>query len=143
MADRYGTAEAVKIRTGVSAADLGLDTTEALDAFLDDLLDEITDLMDRQMRKSYLTETVPRGLDGIASDVASDSLRVMVATRQTPVVRIDDFAIRIVQARSLSSDVLARLKLYSAGNGVASYDITQPDIADQSYTFTLADLDAE
>lgn len=134
----------MKIRTGITPADLGLDNDPALDAFIESVLDEVTELVDRRMRKSYLTEaTVPAGLDGIVNDAASDSLRVMVATRQTPVVRIDDFAIRAVQTQVFSRDIIERLKVYAKGSGVGSYDIVQSDLADLPTSFTLADLDAE
>lgn len=129
MADRYGSAASVITRTGVKPEDLGLDDDTALETFVEDVLDEVTDLLDRKMRKSYLTEdTVPAGLDGIANDACADSVRQMVVGRQTPVVRIDDFAVRTITNRVLNADILERLKLYSAGQGVGSYDIVQPDI---------------
>lgn len=147
MATRYGTAASVKTRTGVSAEDIGLDSDDELDTFLDGLLDETTDLMDRSMRTSLLTpDPVPAGLNAIANDIAADSLRTMVATRQTPVVRIDDFAIRTITTRVLSADVKERLALYSgsAGGTAANHELSNGDIADTyHWHFTLADLDAE
>lgn len=120
----YSTSADVIARTGVSPEDLGLTTTPELTAFMEGLLAEVTDILDREMRQSYLAAaTVPAGLNGIAADAASDSLRTMIATRQTPVVRIDDFAVRVIQSRILSPDIKERLKLYSTGRGVASVDM--------------------
>lgn len=136
----YATADAVKTRTGVQAEDLGLDTAGELDAFIVDLLTEITDLMDRVMRKSYLAETtIPPGLAGIAADAAADSIREMVATRQTPVVRIDDFAVRVIHSRVLGPDFRDRLKLYSLGGGVVSVELAQSDLAVSAF----GDLDQD
>ena len=144
MAVRYGSADSVKTRTGIQPEDLGIDSVEDLDIFIEGVLDEITDLIDRKMRKSYLAEaTTPKGLDGIANDAAADSLRVMVATRQTPVVRVDDFAIRAIQTQVFSQDILARLRIYSAGGGVGSFDVGSDTLAGLPEVFTLADLDAE
>lgn len=138
----YGTAASVVTRTGIGPTDLGLESDEELTEFLEGLLGEMTDVVDRQLRKSYLAD-VPAGLNGIVSDIVADAVRVMVVSRQTPVVRIDDFAVRTLTTASLSPDILRRLRPYSAGSGVASYDIVQEDIAGIPTTFTLADLDAE
>lgn len=126
----YSTPEAVKTRTGIKPDDLGLDTNAELDTFLVELLGEVSELMDRLMRKSYLAETtIPAGLNGIAADTASDSIREMIATRQTPVVRVDDFAVRVIHSRVLGPDIRERLKLYSAGGGVVSVDVGQADLS--------------
>ena len=129
MATRYGTAAGVKTRTGVQHGDLGLADDAALTTFLEGLLDEVTDVMDRKMGQSYLTVTVPKGLDGIANDAAADAVRTMQVSRQTPVVRIDDFAVRTIQSRVLAPDILQRLKLYSLGGGARSLELTQDTLA--------------
>ena len=125
----YGTAASVKTRTGINPDDLGLDDDAALTAFLEGLLLEATDLMDRRMRKSFLAEvSIPAGLNGIANDVCADSVKDMVATRQTPVVRIDDFAVRTIAARIFTPDVEKRLRLYGA-SGAADLDVTPGDLS--------------
>lgn len=148
----YGSIDSVLIRTGVKPEDLGFlavegePDPEAPDDFGDfivSLLEEAADVMDRKMRISYLPELtpIPAGLHGIANDVVSDSLRAMVVGRQTPVVRIDDFAVRTLTARLMSPDILERLKLYSAGQGAGSYDVGQDTIGDYAWTLDAADLD--
>jgi hypothetical protein len=148
----YSTPEAVKTRTGIQAADLGLEEDGGgetpLDNFLGLLLEEISDLMSRTMRKDWIAladagevEEVPAGLNGIAADIAADSVRAMVVGRQTPVVRIDDFAVRTVTSATLSRDVLKRLKLYSANGGVGSYTLAATDLAELATDLTAADLD--
>jgi hypothetical protein len=141
MADRYGTAAAVKTRTGVQPTDLGLADDAALTAFLEGTLNEVTDVMDRKMRQTYLTGVVPAGLDGIANDAAADAVRTMMVSRQTPVVRIDDFAVRQITARVLAPDIVERLRLYAAGGGVASYDVIQEELAPASSTVGIVVLD--
>jgi hypothetical protein len=132
----YGTVASVKVRTGIGPEDLGLDTEGDLDTFIGGLLDEATDLMNKKMHRDWyaditagLETAIPAGLNGIANDAVTESLRTMVSTRQTPVVRIDDFAIRVVQAKMLTPDILARLTLYSKGGGVVVIDVTPGDLA--------------
>lgn len=156
----YSSIDAVITRTGVSAEDLGFEFVEfeesgsgeeesgeppydAFGAFIEALLTEVTDLMDRHMRKSYLSETIPAGLNGIAADAAADSLREMVATRQTPVVRVDDFAVRVIQSRVLSNDIRDRLELYGKGRGAVSVDLDQDSLGGIPTTFNAYDLDGE
>jgi hypothetical protein len=128
MAIFYSSAAAVLTRTGIDPADLGLGTDEELAEFLEALLAEVSDLIDRSMGRSYLTSTIPAGLAGIAADIAASSVREMVATRQSPVVRIDDFAVRTISAQMFSSDITKRLALYGAGSRAASLDIATTDL---------------
>jgi hypothetical protein len=115
----YSTPDAVIERTGIVPKDLGLADDDALETFLEGLLTQMSDLLNRAMNRDYLAllaaasiDAIPAGLTGIASDVAADALRTMVATRQTPIVRIDDFAVTTLRARVFSDDVKARLRLY-------------------------------
>jgi hypothetical protein len=62
----------------------------------------------------------------------------MIATRQTPVVRIDDFAVRTLPSRLLTDDVRQRLRLYAAGGGAASADIALPDVVGSDWSWDLA-----
>ncbi|HSV93929.1 MAG TPA: hypothetical protein VLH81_12675 [Desulfobacterales bacterium] len=113
MTTFYSSAQAVRDRTGVRPGDLGQASDAALTTFLEGLLLEVTDLIDRKLNKSYLaTSPIPPALAGIAADIAADALRTMVATRQTPIVRIDDFAVRVIRSAMLSPDVNARLRLF-------------------------------
>lgn len=154
-AEFYGSAAAVILRTGVQASDLGLEDTAALTSAIEDLLTEATDLMNRRMRRrvevaGVLTAVhwnedadlaaIPSGLDGIANDIVSSSLRDMVATRQTPVVRVDDFAVRTLAARVFSPDIERRLRLYSSA-ALGSIDV-DPGLATTAVTLTAADLNA-
>jgi hypothetical protein len=129
VATYYGTPAAVRLRTGIGPEDLGLATDGELDAALEQLLAEVTDLLDRRMGRSYLGGQVPPGLAALAADVAADAIRQMIATRQAPVVRIDEFAARVITSRLLTPDVLERLRIYAAGGGARSVSLGLPDVA--------------
>ena len=129
----YATAQAVIARTGVQPEDLGQVDDETLTTFLEGLLAEASDLVNRKLRRDYLADLaagsiteIPPGLVGIVADVVADAIRTMVATRQTPVVRIDDFAVTTLRARFFSEDVERRLKLYRKGGGLVSVPIETP-----------------
>lgn len=112
----YSSSAAVVGRTGVKFDDLGLADEDALDAFLTDLLAEVSDLMNQSMRRDYIDEgAIPAGLNGIAADMATDAVTQMLVTRQSRVVRIDDFAIRTVTSRVLTPDIEKRLRRYAVG----------------------------
>lgn len=174
----YSSAAAVRTRTGVDPSDLGFDEAEsdptgALTGFLEELLTEASDLMNRVMRRSYLaaggpsdageddvddspsfpnttrdpdeidfayTGAIPPGLNGIAADVVADWVRTMVMTRQTPVVRIDDFAVKTVSSRTLTDDIKNRLKLYAKGRGAVSVDVGEDQLAPLPDILTAASL---
>jgi hypothetical protein len=128
----YSTAEDVIRRVGVQPKDLGWDeeeesgVDESLAEFIEGLLTEMSDLMNRKLGRDYLAlydagtiEEIPPGLNGIGADIAADSLRTMMATRQAPIVRIDEFAVATLRARVFSEDILDRLRLYGR-HGVRS-----------------------
>jgi hypothetical protein len=136
----YGSPDAVRTRTGVRAGDLGLAGEAELDTFLVQLLEEVSDVMNRLMRRDWLAELtagtitqIPAGLHAIAADAAAAALREMVATRQTPVVRIDDFAVRTIAPQLLAPDLRRRLRLYAAGGGAASAELGLPDLAGSTW----------
>ncbi|HSW42701.1 MAG TPA: hypothetical protein VLM76_09355 [Patescibacteria group bacterium] len=126
MASFYGTAQGVRDRTGVRAADLGQPSEAALTTFLEGILAEASDLMDRRIGTSFLATTAPVGLTGIALDIAADAIRIMIATRQTPIVRIDDFAVATIRSQMLSPDVIRRLRLYGR-QGMTTVWLTTED----------------
>lgn len=147
----YGDAASVVARTGIDAADLGLADGAALTTYLEGVLAELTDTFDRYMRTTYIDVVdangnpvaVPAGLNGVANDCGAYIIAQQVASRQTPIVRIDDFRVTVTTATVLTSDVKDRLKLYSAGRGAVSVDIGQDMIRDLPIIFTAEQLDGD
>ena len=115
----FSTAADVLTRTGAEPDDLNLEDGEALQTFIEKLLVEASDIVTRKLGRDYLAllnrgviTEIPAGLDGIVADVCADSMRTMLATRQSAVVRIDEFAVATLRSKMLSPDVLDRLRLY-------------------------------
>jgi hypothetical protein len=141
----YSTPAQLQLRTGIGPRDLGLGTQQELDGVLTELLEQVSDLANRVMRRDWLAELdaglvaeIPAGLHATVADMAATALREMIATRQTPVVRIDDFAVRTLPSRLLTEDVRQRLRLYAAGGGAASADIALPDVVGSDWSWDLA-----
>lgn len=137
----YASPADVRARTGIRPDDLGFVGEAELDSFLTTLLEQVSDLANRWMRRDWLDElarglvgAIPAGLHAVAADMAAQALREMVATRQTPVVRIDDFAVRTVPGQLLTPDVRERLRLYAAGRGASSQELALPDLAGATWT---------
>lgn len=147
----YGDAASVITRTGIQFDDLGLADAPALTAYLEGLLAEITDTFDRFMRTTYIGVVdassnpvpVPAGLNGIANDACAYVTAQQVASRQTPIVRIDDFRVAVASAAILTPDIKDRLKLYSSGRGAVSVDLGQDMIRALPVIFTADQLDAD
>ncbi|GBC86992.1 hypothetical protein HRbin12_00992 [bacterium HR12] len=143
----YSSPAEVRARTGIRPEDLGYLTEAELDSFLTGLLEQVSDLMNRLMRRDWLAELaagtvaeIPAGLHGVAADLAAASVREALATRQSPVVRIDDFAVRTVGTSLITPDVRERLRLYAAGGGVGSYELGLPDVAGASWSTDVGSL---
>lgn len=125
----YGTSDQVIRRTGVEPGDLGLEDDSALATLIDEFLDETADIINRRIGTDYTDDTsAVAGLVGIALDVVAATVAYYVAQRTTPVVRVDDFAVRIPTARFFTPDIIERLKLYGSG-GVSSADIDLADVS--------------
>lgn len=139
----YGDAASVITRTGIDPSDLGLADDPALTAYIEGLLAELTDTFDRHLRTSYLTTAVPAGLNGIANDACAYLVGQQVASRQTPVVRVDDFRVTVTSSTVLTNDVKERLKLYAAGRGVVTVDVGQDILRDTPIIFTADQLDGD
>lgn len=147
----YGDAASVKARTGIEATDFGFSQDSDLTTYLEGLLAELSDTFDRYLRTTYLGVVdansnpvpVPAGLNGIANDCAAYIVGQQVASRQTPVVRVDDFRVTVTSSTVLTNDVKERLKLYSAGRGAVSVDVGQDMLRDLPIIFTADQLDAD
>jgi hypothetical protein len=147
----YGDAASVITRTGIGPDDLGLADNTALTTYLGGVLGELTDQFDRYMRTTYIGVVdisnnpvpVPAGLNGIANDAAADRVIQQIASRQAPVVRIDDFRVSTTSTVVLTADVKDRLKLYAKGRGAVSVDLGQDMIRDLPIIFTADQLDGD
>lgn len=116
----YGTPEQVRAYTGIRPEDLGLsditggDTADQqLAAILVTWLGQATDIMDYIIGGSYLDDqTVPAGLHNIAVRIVANMIAQAVLRRETPVIRIGEYAVRMTDDTIITPSIRRDLMRY-------------------------------
>ncbi len=94
----YGSVANVRIITGIRPSDFGFDTTDELDTWLTVKMDEIAQSIERDRnRTDFAAEGWELIIDGIADRWGAAFVRFVMANRDTPIVRVDDFAVEMLQ----------------------------------------------
>ena len=124
----YSTPEDVIQYTGIQPGDLNLedddpegeDPKTAADkrtALLEKWLKQITSLIHGHQKMNYLElvdneelEEVPAGIHNIAMRMAANMVGQAVLRRETPIVKIDDFAVKMVSDAVMTKDIRTDLK---------------------------------
>lgn len=116
----YSTAEDVIQSTGIRAADLNFKNENDLKEWIEKRLVEIKDLIDRDRNRDYHEEgDVPPGIDAIALRIMSNHVGHAVLRRTTPIIRVDDFTIKMVEDSVFTKAIKDDLKRYPAKlNGI-------------------------
>lgn len=114
----YSTAADVISATGIRKEDLGIDTDEKLTEWIEARLVEIKDMIDHDRNRDYHAEEeekgtdVPPGIHGIALRMMANHISNAQARRSTPIIRVDDFAIRPLDERVFTPGIKEDLKRY-------------------------------
>lgn len=99
----YSTPAEVIAFTGVQPDDLGFKTdneagdtpAEQLTAQVTTWLEEIKDLIDQDRGKDYAAGTIPKGIHNIAKRACANMVMLAIQRRQSPIIRVDDFNIKM------------------------------------------------
>lgn len=120
----YSDPEAVRIATGVQPEDLGLDDTDELDTLLESWLTEVKDIIDRDRRQDFsdtdVWAEVPALVTSVARRMAGNAIAIAIVRRETPIIRIDDFSVKLVEDRLLTEDIRRDLALIPRGRTYSS-----------------------
>lgn len=108
----YSTADDVRHYSQVKPKDLGFDDVPALDDWIEDRLVEIADYIDEYCGRTWEPEEAPKGIHGIAREMARNVVSLSVTSRETPVVRVDDWRVRMVEPEILTDSIRRALRLY-------------------------------
>lgn len=111
----YGDAETVKLMTSLRHSDIGLDTDADLVTFIEERLVEVSALMNQDRGQTEATVTAKGWLDawnGIANRWASALIRFVMATRDSPIVRVDDFRVQPPNDQVPGTAILADLRRF-------------------------------
>lgn len=111
----YGSAETVRDITGLQPGDLKLADVATLDAWLEARLVEITGLMNQDRNRTEAnvallgwTET----WDGIANRWCAEFVRFVQASRDSPIVKVDDFNVEVPNDKVPGPGVLKDLRRF-------------------------------
>lgn len=116
----YGTVKEVIQSTGVKMDDLGFVTEEDLKEWIEARLVEIKDLIDRDRRRDYHVEAekegkeIPPGIHAIALRMMGNHIAYANLQRTTPIIRVDDFSIKMVEDQIFTSAIKTALRRYPA-----------------------------
>lgn len=109
----YSTVSDVQQHTGIRISDLGFDTDAELVTWVEGRLTEIKDLIDHDRNRDYTVDgSIPAGIHNIALRIMSNMVAMAVLRRETPIVRVDDFNIKMVEDRIFTTAIKDDLKRY-------------------------------
>lgn len=107
--------------TGTRPEDLGLATVSELEILISSWLVAAKDLIDRDRNRDYHAEVaagrrtvVPPGIGNIAMRIVANMAALAVLRRETPVVKVGDYTIRMAEDDIFTGSIRKDLKLYPA-----------------------------
>ena len=109
----YGSSAVVRDMTGIRPGDFGFDSDAELDAWLADRLAEISIFIDRDRNRSdwYVMGWLP-AIDNIANRWAAEFVRFTQSSRDSPIVRVDDFRVAIPTDNVPGPSVISDLRRF-------------------------------
>jgi len=117
----YSDPTTVKQYTGVKYTDLSFTDDASYVTWIEDRLVEVKDLIDQDRNRDYHQEVeagtraiIPPGINNIALRMMSNMLAQAVLRRETPIVKIDDFTIKMVEDQVFTSAIRKDLARYPA-----------------------------
>ncbi len=121
MAVYYSTPAKVKSYTGVKPGDLKAADDAALDNILEDWLISIKDLIDQDRKRDYHEEVaagkrvqIPPGIELIAMKIAANMVAQAALRRDTPIVRLDEYTLKMVPDEIFTAAIRRELSRYPA-----------------------------
>lgn len=113
--DYYSTPQDVINYTGIEPKDLGLETEQELNNLIEKWLKGIKSLIDADRNRDYEREgKVPEGIHLIALRIASHLCSIAILKRDTPIVRLDEFTIQLVEDEIFTTAIQNDLKRFPA-----------------------------
>lgn len=120
----YGDKAEVETLTGVKPDDLGLADQAALDTWLNARLDEVTDWINEYTKRDFEQEVidleiaeVPVGINAVANHMCRNIVAIALASRQSPIVRVDDWKVSIADPEVFTDSAKRTLSMYVAKAG--------------------------
>ncbi len=94
----YGSVANVRTITGLKPSDLRFDTDDELNAWLTAKMDEIAQSIERDRnRTDFAANNWDLIIDGIADRWGAAFVRFVMANRDSPIVRVDEFNVEMLE----------------------------------------------
>lgn len=107
----YGSPSEVRRITGIVPADLRFDSDPELDTWLEDRLEEISAMIEEdRVRSDFEAQGWLTIVDGVANRWCAEFLRFVMAHRDSPIVRVEDFRVEVPSDRVPGRGVLRDLR---------------------------------
>jgi len=112
----YSTPEDVIKATGSEHKDFKhIETEEELKAMIKGWLVEIKDFIDQDRNRDYhLEDEIPKGIHSIARRACVNMVIYAIQSQRSPVIRIGDWSIRMVEERVFTPSLLIDLHKFPA-----------------------------
>ena len=112
--------EMVKTNTSIKPADLQFETTQQLDTWLENRLQEITEFIYQEIHHTYDNpEQAPLGLHLAATQMAHNVVMNALTARQAPVMRYSDWDIKVREANIYTDQIKQLIKPYVRGEKIS------------------------
>ena len=112
VSEFYSSPEEVIHRTGVVYGDLGAESEDDLFDVLTEWLREATDYINQFTGQIWTSLTVPKAVESVCAGVVSSMVVIAQQRRKSPLVKISDFNIKMVEDDVITDDVTKVLKKY-------------------------------
>ncbi len=109
----YGSVANVVTLTGLRPTDVGLDTTVKLDAWLQEKLDSIAVMIEKDRNRdaaSFTADGWTLVVDDIAERWCASFVRFTMANRDSPIVRVDDFNVEVLMEEGPGKGIVRDLR---------------------------------
>lgn len=100
----YSSAQEVIAYTGLRPDTLRCDSDAALENLLESWLVQIKSLIDADRGRTFDTDT-PAGIHNIAMRICSNMVALMQHRAQSPIIRVDDFTVRMVSDEIFTASI--------------------------------------
>jgi hypothetical protein len=98
--------------SGVIAADLGTADDDALNVLLTSWLTDITDRIDIFCGTSWKGGVVPNPIKSVCLRACTNMVGYAVQNRKTPIVKVNDYSIKLIEGKVLTDELKEILKDY-------------------------------
>jgi hypothetical protein len=112
VSEFYSSPEEVVHRTGVKYEDLGADNEDDMLNLITSWLVDATDYINKFTGQVWTSVTVPQAVESACAGMVSTQVVICQQRRKSPLIKISDFNIKMIEDDVVTDDVIKVLKKY-------------------------------